>query len=1102
MPPEPDTSIVARPAQQLAALRPLSELDCLPSEFESSIVIRPSQHIIPQPYGLLRTDLLHRLAQASAHPVTLLIGGSGAGKTNLLARFCHEQSESIPLWYTLDDDDFDPHTVLARLYWALAEAVPALRERLSRDALGQREVCGDWSAMLAHWIGALHDSPRPLLLCIDGRAEIDPRLAPLFSQLLRRLHTHLRIVFVCQRRPPDAFWADCDRLRGHKRLATLADPALRFSADETRELCALYGYAASEQEARALRARARGRAHLIDYALRTSTGRPLAEVIAQIPPGGAADLDAWLQADLEQRFVPAEIERLVGSAVPCRLIAARAAAACGLPADPLPLERWRATIPALQEIEPGAYRYHSLFRAFLLRRFAALPEDRRMAAVRAAAAAALAAGDWPAAAAKLAAYGDWGALNGMIEARAAKCVLDHTIDAALSEMIIRAGAAARCDDTPWALCYQAMEQRVCRGDYIGACRLGQAATEQFARHGDAGGHARACAETAIARYHLGQYMIALTELSSCPMPDQPACAAALLLAIHLNQSGVGALAEAVEAARRGLQDLEREPDPARRVIWRAALLRGLAAAQHHQGELAAARRALEEAVALARPCYANSYAYYRSIYEQGVLEQRAGRLDLALALLQRARERAEQSPCREPLWRWIVVAEGHALRDKGQLDEAGERYQSGGWGEGGEGPLMLWLLQGRRDEARLAVEARLAAAYASASPFEATNLAVFLALLELEAGATQEVRAALEAAAEHYATHGFRHHLASVQLHLAALAYEIGRSDEGDRILAEALEFGAAQGYFNYVWWLPERMRRLLTHAVKSGIMPEYSAELLRVRRLAAPPEHAAAPAAHVAAPGEPAALRLRCLGGFEVWVDGRPLPKKRWQGHRAGAIRMQRLLLFLARQRDPQAIETIVRYVWPDIWNRIDASTNFHLTLAGLRRVFEPELDQGSASRFVLTTQQGYQLLPGLDVRVDLDQFLEHMRDAQLAESSGDVCAVRAAFIQAEQLYGGGFALAKPDPGEAEEYHRAALEALRWLASDDLRRDASDSCIARARRLLREDQWDATASALLIAAYLQRGNRRAARQHYERFIQLHGQPSPELVHIARSHWL
>jgi hypothetical protein len=70
--------------------------------------------------------------------------------------------------------------------------------------------------------------------------------------------------------------------------------------------------------------------------------------------------------------------------------------------------------------------------------------------------------------------------------------------------------------------------------------------------------------------------------------------------------------------------------------------------------------------------------------------------------------------------------------------------------------------------------------------------------------------------------------------------------------------------------------------------------------------------------------LTLRCLSSFEVVVDGEALPRSRWQGHPAGAIRMQRLLLHLAHHRSPQPISAIARYVWPDSWDQIDLAQTF----------------------------------------------------------------------------------------------------------------------------------------------------------------------------------
>jgi DNA-binding SARP family transcriptional activator len=169
---------------------------------------------------------------------------------------------------------------------------------------------------------------------------------------------------------------------------------------------------------------------------------------------------------------------------------------------------------------------------------------------------------------------------------------------------------------------------------------------------------------------------------------------------------------------------------------------------------------------------------------------------------------------------------------------------------------------------------------------------------------------------------------------------------------------------------------------------------------------------------------------------------------------------------------------------------------------VFEPGLEQDGDSRFVLTTHEGYHLAPVLAVTVDLDQLQEHLRQGRIADAAENWDSARTAFAHVEQLYGGDFALAKPDPAEPEEYRRIFLEALCWLAADDLGRNALDSCITRSRRLLREDRWHPLAPALLIEAYLARGDRRAARRQYERYIQDHGAPSPQIAQIARTHGL
>jgi DNA-binding SARP family transcriptional activator len=698
-----------------------------------------------------------------------------------------------------------------------------------------------------------------------------------------------------------------------------------------------------------------------------------------------------------------------------------------------------------------------------------------------------------------------GALYREIEPRATEAVLDLRLDNAVDALLAGISPADLAHAPPFTLCYAAMEQSTRRGDYPTALELAQAAIEQFERRGDGAGYARATAEAGIARYHLGQHATALLELQRCPIPWDPSCAAALCLALCLNHLGADALPEAVRAATRGLEASEHEPNLPRRANWRMSLQRNLVAAYHFQGELDAARRAVRDTARLAARYETGEGIPAWCLYEWGLLEQRAGRFPLALKLLARARARVEQQGRHEALWRWIVAAEGHTLRDMGMLDAADARYHQSGWGEGDDGPLLLWLLQGRQMEARCAAEARLAAARAAGSPVEATNVAVILALLDLEGGATAAVGTTLRNAAERYAKLGFYPNQASVQFHLAAVEYALGDDAAGDEALRGALSFGARQGYRNFTWWHPERMLLLLRRAIAAGIETEYSRALLRERELDrradrdAPNDGRVVPAGPAGLSNSAArTLRLQCLGSFEVWVDEAPLPRERWQGQGAGAVRMQRLLLYLARQRAPQPIAAIARYVWPDIWERIDVRDNFHLTLAGLRRVFEPEIERGQTSRFVLTTPEGFQLHPALRVTVDLDQFEVYLHRARVADAIGDREAARTAFEQVETLYAGDFTLAKPDPDEADGYCRAASAALCWLVADDLDRGAFSAAATRARRVLREDRWNADAPVLLIEAHLALGDRRAARRQYERYLQLHGEASAGLARLAR----
>src|SRR5262245_11088126 len=116
-----------------------------------------------------------------------------------------------------------------------------------------------------------------------------------------------------------------------------------------------------------------------------------------------------------------------------------------------------------------------------------------------------------------------------LERQAIEAIFDLRCDDALNEALEQQPAVAADHLSPWLLCYQAMERRLSRGDHGATLRLAQAACTRFEALGDADGRARAVAEAALARYHLGQYTAALADIAACPAAEWPSCTAALAL---------------------------------------------------------------------------------------------------------------------------------------------------------------------------------------------------------------------------------------------------------------------------------------------------------------------------------------------------------------------------------------------------------------------------------------------------------------------------------------------------------------------------------------------------------------------------------------------
>lgn len=244
-------------------------------------------------------------------------------------------------------------------------------------------------------------------------------------------------------------------------------------------------------------------------------------------------------------------------------------------------------------------------------------------------------------------------------------------------------------------------------------------------------------------------------------------------------------------------------------------------------------------------------------------------------------------------------------------------------------------------------------------------------------------------------------------------------------------------------------------------------------------------------------ALRLRLLGGFSAWVDGRPVDAGAWRRRK-----VSRLVKLLALAPDHRLHrEQVECLLWPALDPRA-ASQNLHHTLYRARHTLQPGLERRAEPRFLRLRNDLLELAPYGELESDLEAF-ERAAAAAFA-SSGDP----AAFAAAAALFGGellpeerfeDWAIDRRDAVKA-----TYVELLLELADIERRRSGLDAAIDALKRIVAIEPLHEDAQAQLIHLQGLAGRRHLAVAHYQRFrtllnAELDAEPLPSTVEIYRS---
>lgn len=226
--------------------------------------------------------------------------------------------------------------------------------------------------------------------------------------------------------------------------------------------------------------------------------------------------------------------------------------------------------------------------------------------------------------------------------------------------------------------------------------------------------------------------------------------------------------------------------------------------------------------------------------------------------------------------------------------------------------------------------------------------------------------------------------------------------------------------------------------------------------------------------------VAIRTLGGFEVLVDGEPVPGSVWQSKVARDI----LGMLVASRGRPIHREVLMDRLWPDEDPKKTAN-RLSVALATIRRVLDPE-KRHDTNHHLRSDSDALSLSPD-HLAVDVELFLDEFAQGRALLREGRRAEGMAVLASAEERYVGDFLEGNPFDDWAiplrEEARTAYVEIASTLAEAE--RDAGDldSATRRYLRILERDPYHEAAHVALVAVTYDSGRHGTARRLYASYV-------------------
>ena len=1061
-----------------------------------SILLR-TKFLVPRarPDFLPRPRLLDWLQMNSDKRLILLSAPAGYGKTTLLADFINASHRPFA-WYTLDAQDSDPTVFLTYLIEAL-RGMKRTPENLTR-ALGQtaQSLLDSAEATISHQrvltvlINELTEQIElPWLIILEDYHYVaSPVVHQLVDFLLENAPDGLRLIISTRTDPPLAL----ARLRARGQLAELRASSLRFRDDEVSSWMQSNLPDISSENLNLLSEKTEGWVAALQIIRSSLSGRDVQDVNAMLSglSGSQQFVFEYLAEEVFKRLPDDLQEFLLRTSILQQMDAPASNAVAGVKNAQFILEALEKQNLFLSSLDSQKrwYRYHYLFREFLLSRLQRVETESTVAVERSAGVYYESLGELDASLSHYLNARDFKSAARVVSVFAADYVergrvevlhrylsaLPNDVMKANPELILQHG------NTHWRL-----------GQTGAAIASFEDARSSFATQKNSSGVCRALTRLAEVNRAQGNYRQAETlskEALSFADEDHAARAEALMsLAKSVGfltgmDNGRELAEEAVDEARLA--------DDGISALARANFLQSLGQICWWHGDPQATVRYCQEALQIAPEEFSpigaqvyislvTPYLYWREF-------------DKALQYAERGLQIAQTLHLKE-LLPSAYTALGNALTRLGETARAEASLRQGmeiGQQLGlasyeqlmATGYLAYNLCgQGRVEEARQLAEGALWSYTGNPDTYEAYVCRSVLADVALENRQLDKAERLYGELVEVGERRQFRIPLAMVYFGLAYIHLETKRTSSGIEYARKALRLIEASRTFQLFLDQGVRSQVVSEALIRAG---EKSPFLERV--LENLPEKPARVMVQ-----DRYSIRVQCFGNFRVWLNGEEVSQERWVSAKARDL----LAYFVTMRGEKSPADKVFDAIWGE--KERTSRTAFHTALSRLRNA----LKAGEDSPRLILVEVGEYWLDSARFSIDVDEFnlsIAKARSATNNETAAEWYEQAAALVQGDYLQNLYYEWVFP---ERRRLAQAYLNALQELAAYYLSTHKPKQAIACAEKNIELDPLNEDLYCLSMRAYAELSDRSSLARVYAELqarlkMELNAKPMAETVKL------